>query len=161
MRPLKHPCVTDQLLRRKEIKEAINKLKGSVEIESQKKSEILKATQSLDSEQQLVNLNLIDLDKSLKELDKMAKLKINSSVEILQDEDKLADVYIAFINKLKGTIEEKNKQLIEIQDRAERTHDEIVKETKILVHKRRDIGIYQKRLEKKYKEIYPNRELII
>ena len=161
MRPLKHPCVTDQLRRHKEIGEAINELKGKVEIEEQKKSLAVKSTQDSEDKRQLLNLSIVDLDKVLKELDEIAKIKINSSIELLQDEDKLADSFISFINKLNITIDEKNKELVDIQERAKQVHAGIVIEEKRLVQKRRDIGIYQKRLEKKYKEIYPNRELVI
>lgn len=161
MRPLKHPCVTDQLRRRKEIGEAINELKVKVEIEEQKKSLATKSTQDAEDKRQLLNLSIIDLDKVLKELDEIAKIKINSGIELLQDEDKLADSFISFIEKLNITIDEKNKELVEIKERAKQVHKGIVIEEKRLVQKKRDIGIYQKRLEKKYKEIYPNRELII
>ena len=161
MRPLKHHCVTDQLNRRKEILEAINGLKGKVEIEEQKKSLATKATKDSEDKRQLLNMSIVDLDKVLKELDEIAKIKINSGIELLQDEDKLADSFISFIEKLNITIDEKNKELVEIQERAKQVHKGIVIEEKRLVQKKRDIGIYQKRLEKKYKEIYPNRELVI
>ena len=161
MRPLKHPCVTDQLRRRKEILEAINELKVKVEIEEQKKSLVAKSTQDSEDKKNLLNMSIADLDKVLKELDEIAKIKINSGIELLQDEDKLADSFISFIEKLNITIDEKNKELVEIKERAKQVHKGIVIEEKRLVQKKRDIGIYQKRLEKKYKEIYPNRELII
>ena len=161
MRPLKHPCVTDQLRRHKEIEEAIGGLKSKIEIEEQKKSLVIKATQDSDDKRQLLNLSIVDLDKVLKELDEVAKIKINSGIELLQDEDKLAESFISFIKKIDITIDEKNKELADIQERAKQVHEGIVIEEKRLVQKKRDIGIYQKRLEKKYKEIYPNRELIV
>jgi len=140
---------------------AMNALSQEETIVRGKSSEAAMLVSELHDKEVLLNSSIDELEKELCDIQKTFNKSIGEDLEILSRAERSFDLYISYIDEMNKRISAEDNTLAEIKEAENIAHQRIVKEEKVLSEKVRDYNIYKERLEKKYKELFPNTKLIL
>jgi len=140
---------------------AMNALSQEETIVRGKSSEAAMLVSELHDKEVLLNSSIDELEKELCDIQKTFNKSIGEDLEILSRVERSFDLYISYIDEMNKRISAEDNTLAEIKEAENIAHQRIVKEEKVLSEKVRDYNIYKERLEKKYKELFPNTKLIL
>jgi hypothetical protein len=144
-----------------EKKLVINSLSQEETVVRGKASEAAMLVSELHDKEEFLKGEIDNLEKELCNIQNAFNKSIEKDLDLLSQTERSFDLCISCLNELNKKISNEEDILSEIREAENSAHQRIVKEEKILSEKVRDYNIYKERLEKKYKELFPDTKLIL
>lgn len=161
MRVPSTPTAFDKKKEVLEIQLEINKLKSVIETEQRRFNEVLISVEQLIEKKEDLVSEIESLNGSIIETSKETKEFIGGCQKILNESNLQIENTFKLYKVMADKIEELKKEIVELKEQKEVIHKNIVEENEQINKSRRDLNIYQSRLEKYFKEFMPNHKIIL
>lgn len=155
------PTATDKLEEVRKLNIEIAKLTSIKDTADRDAKAAVSAAEDAKQRALALEQRLKDLPGIVETAAKEAREFVEKCQTIVRDASVIAESAIELVKVLSGKADAAHEDLDRTQESASRVHESAVKENEGLERKKKDLGIYQKRLEKHFAEHLPDQKILL